>query len=119
MNDIICEYCRKPHDGTYGSGRFCSATCARKYSNEYVTFQGRQNQIQALNSEENRSKSLENRNKISEDRKRNPIQCELYRPDTRAVDKSTNNTGLVGKIGEVATIKKICRTWHTGIHANS
>ena len=28
----ICETCQKEHDGTYGSGRFCSQVCSRKYS---------------------------------------------------------------------------------------
>jgi hypothetical protein len=28
----ICENCQKEHDGTYGSGRFCSAECARGFS---------------------------------------------------------------------------------------
>lgn len=27
-----CEYCGKEHDGSYGSGRFCSSSCARKFS---------------------------------------------------------------------------------------
>lgn len=109
MNDHICEYCRKPHDGTYGSGRFCSNTCARKYSNEYVTHQGRLNQIESLNSKENRAKALETRINHPEcniRRNHKQIEYTLYRPDERAVDKSTNNTGLVGKIGEVTTIKK-------------
>lgn len=101
MSDHICEYCRKPHDGTYGSGRFCSNTCARKYSNTYVTEEGRHNQIVALNDKENRARSLEGRAIANQN-----ITHEIYRPDERAVDKSTNNTGLVGKIGEVATIKK-------------
>lgn len=30
-----CEYCGKEHDGSYGSGRFCCESCARKYS---ITF---------------------------------------------------------------------------------
>lgn len=25
-----CQYCKKQHDGTYGSGRFCSVDCANK-----------------------------------------------------------------------------------------
>lgn len=29
---MICEYCHKEHDGSYGSGRFCSKTCASKYT---------------------------------------------------------------------------------------
>lgn len=27
-----CEACNKTHDGSYGSGRFCAAKCARGYS---------------------------------------------------------------------------------------
>ena len=27
----ICEFCNNEHDGTYGSGRFCSKTCRAKY----------------------------------------------------------------------------------------
>ena len=27
-----CEKCQKDHDGSYGSGRFCSKECARSYS---------------------------------------------------------------------------------------
>ena len=29
---MICENCLKQHDGTYGSGRFCSVKCARGFS---------------------------------------------------------------------------------------
>ena len=29
---IICENCEKEHDGSYGSGRFCSSKCARGFS---------------------------------------------------------------------------------------
>lgn len=29
---MICEKCNKEHDGYYGSGRFCSAQCARGFS---------------------------------------------------------------------------------------
>lgn len=27
-----CEYCKRYHDGSYGSGRFCSKECAKTYS---------------------------------------------------------------------------------------
>ena len=35
-NKFICECCGKQHDGTYGSGRFCSksCSCSRKFSKE-------------------------------------------------------------------------------------
>lgn len=29
-----CEYCKKEHDGKYGSGRFCSCKCARGFSSK-------------------------------------------------------------------------------------
>ena len=27
-----CEYCKKEHDGSYGSGRFCGSKCSRAFS---------------------------------------------------------------------------------------
>lgn len=32
MKDKVCEYCGKKHDGKYGSGRFCCASCARGFA---------------------------------------------------------------------------------------
>ena len=29
---MICEHCKNSHDGSYGSGRFCSSSCARSFS---------------------------------------------------------------------------------------
>lgn len=34
---MICENCGKEHDGSYGSGRFCSKKCARSYSTKNTT----------------------------------------------------------------------------------
>ena len=31
-SNMKCENCKKEHDGTYGSGRFCSSKCARGFS---------------------------------------------------------------------------------------
>lgn len=31
---MICENCGGVHDGSYGSGRFCSETCARSFSSK-------------------------------------------------------------------------------------
>lgn len=28
---MICEFCGKEHDGSYGSGRFCSKSCRMKF----------------------------------------------------------------------------------------
>lgn len=30
---FICEFCHQPHDGSYGSGRFCSVKCKTKFAN--------------------------------------------------------------------------------------
>lgn len=66
MSVYYCEYCNSEHDGSYGSGRFCSKRCSRKYANKFVTKEGREKQIKTLN--ENREKSTEKRKK----------QLELY-----------------------------------------
>lgn len=29
---MLCEKCNTPHDGSYGSGRFCTGRCARSFS---------------------------------------------------------------------------------------
>ena len=31
----ICENCNKEHNGTYGSGRFCSSKCARSFATKH------------------------------------------------------------------------------------
>ena len=36
---MICENCGKEHDGSYGSGRFCSKECARAFSSKNTTGQ--------------------------------------------------------------------------------
>lgn len=95
---FICEYCGSPHDGSYASGRFCSPTCSRKYSNRFVTKEGRGRQISALNDPENRKKNSDARHAISEKRK----QLINSKPKIK-IDKSTIQ---LGKIGELAIIKK-------------
>lgn len=31
-----CKYCGNEHDGSYGSGQFCSESCARNYSQSFI-----------------------------------------------------------------------------------
>ena len=33
---MVCETCKSPHPGTYGSGRFCNLICARNYNREEI-----------------------------------------------------------------------------------
>ena len=40
MKIHICENCSKEHDGSYGSGRFCSDNCRRVYSGKRVNING-------------------------------------------------------------------------------
>lgn len=37
-----CENCNREHDGSYGSGRFCSDHCRRVYSGKRVNINGKQ-----------------------------------------------------------------------------
>lgn len=32
MEILYCEFCKKEHDGSYGSGRFCSYVCKQKFA---------------------------------------------------------------------------------------
>ena len=32
---LRCEFCGKEHDGSFGSGRFCSSECSTKYSSNF------------------------------------------------------------------------------------
>ena len=93
-----CEFCGCEHDGTYGSGRFCSPTCARKYSNTFVTEDGRANQIKALNDEENRRKGIESNIKHTKSKPK-----KQYRNDLRPKFK---HTLTLGKVGELEVSKK-------------
>ena len=36
-----CENCNREHDGSYGSGRFCSDHCRRVYSGKRVNINGK------------------------------------------------------------------------------
>lgn len=90
-----CEFCGTEHDGSYGTGRFCSPTCARKFSNTFVSEDGRKNQIKALH--ENRGKG---EHKIIN---RKPRVKKVYRNDLRP---KYNHTLTLGKLGELDVAKK-------------
>lgn len=104
-----CEFCKKEHDGTYATGRFCCATCARKYSNTFVSEDGRKRQIAALNDKENRKKAIEstsnikNSRLISNNKNSKSISKKQYRDDLRP---KYNHTLDLGKIGELEISKK-------------
>ena len=104
MSVYYCEYCNCEHDGTYGSGRFCSKRCSRKYANKFVTKEGRKRQIESLN--KNRQKSFENR------KKEKSLSLKGNKTNKSIFNERRRNNGIplstkrLGNIGEVATLKK-------------
>ena len=46
---IQCERCKSIHDGTYGSGRFCSVQCARSFSTSSMSEESKVKRIDGLN----------------------------------------------------------------------
>ena len=99
----ICEFCGNEHDGIYGTGRFCSPTCARKFSNTFVSETGRQNQINALNNKDNRAKGKANRKNQTSTRTIKAQIKKQYRDDLRP---KFSHTLTLGKIGELEVSKK-------------
>ena len=111
MNILKCEYCGEYHNGTYGSGRFCSPKCARKYSNTFVTEEGRNHQIEVLNDPENRIKNNNIRREASENfiltSDNEWIRIKPNKNKIENVLKNKFNHSLsLGKIGELTVIKK-------------
>lgn len=132
---MICEYCGKKHDGSYGSGRFCSPKCARKYSNQFVSEDGRKRQISALNdpvmrsemsqrrrdrAEINAKKKYENSpKKTNKKTKKKPNKDlnkskrpEKYFDHTYVIPKkklTTSESVRVGKVGEYEIVSRFIR----------
>lgn len=104
-NDFnICEYCGNEHDGSYGSGRFCSPTCSRRYSQTYITEDSRERQIKALTSPESREKIAQTRLKKKEIRENEPRI-----PKKNKKELKTNSTARIGKIGEFEVAAKFAK----------
>lgn len=99
----ICEYCGTEHDGSYGSGRFCCASCSRRFSNTFVSEEGRKNQIATLTDPKNREKSIEGTIKSNHARKIARLQNEIPELFNEKVGKGTL---AQGKIGELETTKR-------------
>lgn len=56
----ICEICGKSHDGSYGSGRFCSKKCRMRYIGSQSNKNGKLNGHPQYNTGKTRFKSLNN-----------------------------------------------------------
>lgn len=103
----VCEYCGKEHDGTYGSGRFCSPSCSRKYSNTFVDDDARKRQIEALNDPENRRKGVEAQREKNKKKKKKKNSSKL-----RSVyygKKLPCSRMMIGEIGEYRTVEEFAK----------
>ena len=100
--DTICQYCGTEHDGSYGSGRFCCASCARRYANTFMSEEGRARQIATLTDPEIRERCYDARRAVNETRKRRGGNNPQLKGDSRFRGKQTS----LGKVGELVTAKK-------------
>ena len=118
-----CENCGSEHDGSYGSGRFCCAQCARSFSSKHVTADGRKKQIEALTcldtrkklSETRKEKAKENKKKKAKEKKKKQRKAESFDKDIfdREIaaknlfkKKFKGNTKKIGTYGENVIINK-------------
>lgn len=108
-NIYICEYCGNEHDGSYGSGRFCNASCTKQYSNQFVTDKGRENQIATLVNPINKKKSKEIYNKNYQEKLKNDEIKSYEDRIPKSQDSDKHNTPRNGKLGELETIKRFIK----------
>ena len=93
----ICEYCGASHDGSYGSGRFCSSKCARKYAHKFISEEGRKSQIEALNKFRYKSIRVKKLDHKSHSKAKSVLkQLNQYKSSLQ-----------VGKLGEIKAIKRL------------
>lgn len=113
---MICETCGKHHNGDYGSGRFCSAICARRFSSKHVTEDGRRRQKEVLTNKDIRDKALNSFKQNSENYemdengtwKKIPKQKKKKddKTELQLGSKSNMRTMIKGKVGELETAIK-------------
>ena len=77
--------------------------CSRRFSNTFISEEGRKNQIASLKDPENRQKGIERATKSNHERKLSRLQTELPELFNERVGKGTL---AQGKIGELETTKR-------------
>lgn len=109
---IICEYCGKDHDGSYGSGRFCNKSCATKYAASLMTPEGKQHSIDTIRDPLIRQKAINSTRKYYEQyklenkKKKKKKHSPSYRPKSIINDFINKSKKRIGTVGEYAVIKK-------------
>ena len=97
---MICEYCGSEHDGSYGSGRFCSAKCARTYSTMNMPEESNKRRLAGL--KKARDITIEKkRKKRKNKKKRGQYNASFYNANTRNL-----HTMETGKLGELFVASK-------------
>jgi hypothetical protein len=121
---MICENCGKPHDGNYGSGRFCCEKCARGFSSKHVSEEGRKKQREVLGDKKNREKTRntkmsksnnyelnsngewEKKLKSKNSKNKNNTESSGVGIYDNTKNKGKRHSMILGTIGELATAKK-------------
>jgi len=99
----ICEYCNAEHDGSYGSGRFCSSKCAKKFSQKFITEDGRNRQIRVLTNPDNREKAVNGYRKYCQAKVLAKRDIPRYE---KTLSKGFNHRVSKGTIGESMAVLK-------------
>ena len=106
IGPYFCEHCGMEHDGSYGSGRFCSELCAKAYSQSFITSEGRAKQIEALmrpsSKKRARERQIEEYNKRPRDNAGNVEHPQLK----EKAPIKTKSTSRIGKLGEYKVAEK-------------
>ena len=55
---MICEFCSKEHDGNFGSGRFCNASCSANFSRKLIALRGNISDTRLMKKDSTRKKFL-------------------------------------------------------------
>lgn len=122
-----CEYCEKEHDGSYGSGRFCSPKCARSFSTsknrqeinrkrsssmkkkyDYINYKGK---LITINEYNKITKSYEERIKR---RSQLAVEIELEKSPYSEFDTAYNNSGSKKDENLMILDKKLHNQLHKG-----
>lgn len=107
---MICEKCGKEHDGEYGSGRFCSAKCARAFASKHVTDEGRKKQKEILTDKKNLEKSFNTRMENNENYELDSDgRWNRVSKAKKNKSKKDKHTLVTGKIGELEVAKKFAK----------
>ena len=86
---MICEKCGKEHDGSFGSGRFCSRSCANSHKHSEVQKQKISNSLKETRFKKDIIKQFETREKA--DRFISNFLRHKYADDYKAFMKATKS----------------------------